>query len=130
MALRLLGIATIGLILVGLVWRTTERDRPIASAQQQDSRLVQSVPAQAPATAPRAVATAYPETFRRDYMAQCAGDRRDLNPICECTYRRITTTYTYQQYLIFTNRLQTEGRIPLEIAQINQACVAAVGQGS
>jgi len=128
MSQRLLGIALVGLALMGLAWRLGARDRPTASAQQQDVLLLQ---AQAPPPTPApTVAVAYPPTFRRDYLGQCVGDRPELRPICECTYRRITATYTYQQYLIFTNRLQTEGRIPLEIAQINQLCVIEVGQGS
>ncbi len=127
---RLLGISAVGLVLISLAWRLSGPER--SATQQQTARLVEnSALAQAPANpASQAAATADPETFRRDYMAQCAGDRAALRPICECTYRRITTNYTYQQYLVFTNRLQTEGRIPLEIAQINQACVSAVSQES
>ncbi len=123
MLLRLWGIAALGLLLIGIAWRATAPERA-AGNSSPDPRLGTTAQAQT-APSPQVAARSYPETFRRDFMTQCVGDRPELQVICDCTYRRITASYTYQQYLILTHRLQTEGRIPLEIAQINQACVSA-----
>lgn len=73
-------------------------------------------------------AVSYPSTERSSFINSCAyGRGADVREVCECTYRRITQKYTYEEYRTIYRRVEQGSALPETIVAMIRDCRRAAG---
>lgn len=73
-------------------------------------------------------ASSYPAQERSSFINSCAyGRGAEVRAVCECTYRRITQQYNYEEYRTIYRRVEQGSPLPETIVAMIRDCRQAAG---